>query len=56
MRAGNTYRGSRRNEARSLGLIWRTLDNVVDGNGTRVVKYPFERLGSRIVKEAARGE
>lgn len=54
MRESSSYRGSRRNEARRRGLIWRTLDNVVDGNGTRVVKYPFEKNG-KVIKEVARG-
>lgn len=54
MKAGNEYRGSRRNEARRRGLIWRELDNVVDGNGTRVVKYPFEKNG-KVIKEVSRG-
>lgn len=52
MRAGNTYRGSRRNEARALRLNWRGLDVVNSGSaerpGTRKVKYPFERLGKKV--------
>lgn len=57
MKPGNEYRGARRNEARRLGLTWRWLDAVVDANGSRVIRYPFHRLGAKIVvKEASNGK
>lgn len=57
MRAANTYRGARRNEARALGLIWRTLDrtglsNGRFGPGTIKVEYPFKKNGKLITPQA----
>jgi hypothetical protein len=52
MREAASYRGARRNEARRRGLVWRFLDAVVDGNGSRRIKWPFERLGKKIKEEA----
>lgn len=49
MRAANTYRASKRNEAKARRLVWRTLDLENDGSHTRKgtvrVIYPFRRLG-----------
>lgn len=55
MRARETYRGSKRNEARARKLVWRTLDQIKDATGSIRIKYPFERLG-KIIKDKADGE
>jgi hypothetical protein len=52
MRDGNIYRGSRRNEARKAGLLWRFLDMTVDSHGSRKLYYPFQRLGKAATAEA----
>lgn len=48
MRAGGEYRAARRNEARRRRLVWRELDMIADGNGSRRVKYPFEKNRKKI--------
>lgn len=56
MRAANTYRASKRNEARALGVAWRGLDMIVLTTGERRVKYPLEKNGRKIAKENADGQ
>lgn len=53
MRAANTYRGSRKREAKARGLVWRFLDKLGLSNsrsekGTVEVNYPFEKNGKVI--------
>lgn len=48
MRAGNTYRAAKRNEARAKKLFWRGLDMIALATGERRVKYPFEKNGKAV--------
>lgn len=52
MRAANTYRGAKRNEAKRMGLRWRFLD-ILNVGGTRMVHdIPFRHQNKPATKES----